>query len=56
MGAGAGVFFDWFDALSYEQAMQLDGSHQQIETIVQPGYPRGFASVYRKSVMKFTAT
>jgi hypothetical protein len=37
--AGAGVFFDWFDALSYQQAIQLDGSHQQIETIVAPGYP-----------------
>ncbi len=37
--AGAGVFFDWFDALTYQQAIQLDGTHQQIETIVQPGYP-----------------
>jgi hypothetical protein len=36
---GAGVFFDWFDAQQYQQAVQLDGSHQQIETIVQPGYP-----------------
>ena len=30
---GAGVFFDWFDALAYEQALQLDGSHQTIDTI-----------------------
>ena len=37
--AGGGLFFDWFDALSYEQAIQLDGTHQQIETIVGPGYP-----------------
>jgi hypothetical protein len=36
---GGGVFFDWLDAQSYEQAVQLDGTHQQIETIVQPGYP-----------------
>src|SRR5439155_22365284 len=36
---GAGIFFDWFDAQSYEQAVQPDGSHQQMETIVQPGYP-----------------
>ena len=36
---GGGVFFDWFDAQSYEQAAQLDGTHQQIDTIVQPGYP-----------------
>src|SRR5205823_689177 len=37
--AGAGVFFDWFEAQTYEQASQLDGTHQQVETIVQPGYP-----------------
>ncbi|MFL6246600.1 MAG: hypothetical protein ACJ74H_11285, partial [Thermoanaerobaculia bacterium] len=37
--AGGGLFFDWFDALNYQQAIQLDGAHQQIETIVQPGYP-----------------
>jgi hypothetical protein len=37
--AGGGLFFDWFDAQSYEQAVQLDGSHQQIETITDPGYP-----------------
>ena len=36
---GAGIFFDWFDAQSYEQALQLDGAHQRIETIVSPGYP-----------------
>ncbi len=37
--AGGGVFFDWFDAQLYEQAVQLDGTHQQIETITHPGYP-----------------
>ena len=37
--AGGGVFFDWFDAQSYEQAVQLDGTHQRIETVVRPGYP-----------------
>jgi len=37
--AGGGLFFDWFDALSNQQAVQLDGTHQQIETIVAPGYP-----------------
>src|SRR3954470_13883220 len=36
---GGGVFFDWFDAQAYEQAVQLDGTHQRIETIVDPGYP-----------------
>ncbi|HEV8345177.1 MAG TPA: carboxypeptidase-like regulatory domain-containing protein [Vicinamibacterales bacterium] len=37
--AGGGVFYDWFDAQAYEQAVQLDGTHQRIETIVEPGYP-----------------
>jgi Carboxypeptidase regulatory-like domain len=37
--AGGGVFFDWFDAQSYEQAVQLDGTHQRIQTVMQPGYP-----------------
>ena len=36
---GAGIFFDWFDAQTYEQAVQLDGAHQRIDTVVQPGYP-----------------
>jgi hypothetical protein len=36
---GGGVFFDWLDAQAYEQGVQLDGSHQQVETIVDPGYP-----------------
>jgi carboxypeptidase family protein len=37
--AGGGFFFDWFDAQQYTQAVQLDGTHQQIETIENPGYP-----------------
>jgi hypothetical protein len=36
---GGGIFYDWFDAQTYEQTVQLDGTHQQIETIVQPGFP-----------------
>ena len=37
--AGGGIFFDWLDAQAYQQAVQLDGTHQQIDTIQQPGYP-----------------
>jgi hypothetical protein len=37
--AGGGIFYDWLDAQTYEQAVQLDGTHQAIETITQPGYP-----------------
>ena len=34
---GGGIFFDWFDALTYEQGVQLDGTHQQIDTIHAAG-------------------
>lgn len=37
--AGGGIFFDWLDAQTYQQGVQLDGTHQRVETIVQPGYP-----------------
>ena len=37
--AGGGIFYDWMDAQLYEQGVQLDGTHQRIETILQPGYP-----------------
>jgi hypothetical protein len=37
--AGAGIFFDWFEAEAYARGVQLDGTHQQIETIQSPGFP-----------------
>ena len=37
--AGGGIFYNWLDAQDYAQGIQLDGTHQRIETIVQPGYP-----------------
>src|SRR5581483_5275478 len=37
--AGGGRFFDWMDAQTYTQAVQLDGTHQQTVTVVNPGYP-----------------
>jgi len=37
--AGGGLFFDWMDAQTYQQAIQLDGTHQQTVTVVDPGYP-----------------
>jgi hypothetical protein len=38
---GAGIFFDWFDAENQLHAVQLDGTHQQIETFLAPAYPAG---------------
>ncbi len=37
--AGAGIFFDWLDAENELRAAQLDGTHQQVETVLSPGYP-----------------
>ena len=55
--AGGGVFFDWLDAQAYEQAVQLDGTHQPIDTIVNPGYPDpsrgGFASILPPGRVQF---
>jgi hypothetical protein len=36
---GAGLFFDWFDAQSYEYVRQLDGRHQQLQVIVDAPFP-----------------
>jgi len=37
--AGGGLFFDWFDAETYEQTLRVDGQHQQDLVVVNPGYP-----------------
>lgn len=37
--AGAGVFFDWFEADDRLRAVQLDGAHQSVETVLAPAYP-----------------
>ncbi|MGC4084254.1 MAG: TonB-dependent receptor [Vicinamibacterales bacterium] len=36
---GAGIFFDWFEADGALRAVQLDGTHQQVETWLNPSYP-----------------
>lgn len=37
--AGAGLFFDWFEADNALRAVQLDGAHQQVLTSLAPSYP-----------------
>lgn len=39
--AGAGIFFDWFEAADRLRAEQLDGRHQQVDTVLLPPYPDG---------------
>jgi hypothetical protein len=36
---GAGIFYDWYDAQTYEQTLRVDGVHQIDEAILDPGYP-----------------
>lgn len=42
--AGAGIFYDWFGALNYEQALLTDGHRQRDLVITDPGFPDPFAS------------
>lgn len=37
--AGAGVFYDWFEAGTYEQALRVDGRRQSDLVVQNPGYP-----------------
>jgi hypothetical protein len=37
--AGAGVFYDWFEPATYEQALRVDGRRQRDLVVRNPGYP-----------------
>ncbi len=41
--AGAGVFYDWFGADTYEQTLRINGARQRETVINNPGYPDPFA-------------
>ena len=36
---GAGIFYDWYDAQTYEQTLRVDGVHQVDMAVLNPGYP-----------------
>ena len=36
---GAGIFYDWFTAQTYEQTLRVDGERQRDLVITQPGFP-----------------
>lgn len=40
---GAGVFYDWFAATTYEQTLRVDGERQRDLVITNPGYPNPFS-------------
>jgi len=36
---GAGIFYDWLDAGTFEQTLRVDGNHQRDMVVRNPGYP-----------------
>ncbi|HEX7334753.1 MAG TPA: carboxypeptidase regulatory-like domain-containing protein [Pyrinomonadaceae bacterium] len=39
---GAGIFYDWFTAQTYEQTLRVDGERQRDLVIADPSYPNPF--------------
>jgi hypothetical protein len=48
---GGGIFYDWLDAQTYEQALRVDGLRQQDLVIRNPGYPDPFAGDSTQQVL-----
>jgi hypothetical protein len=40
---GAGIFYDWFTAQTYEQTLRVDGERQRDLVIANPGFPNPFS-------------
>jgi len=39
---GAGIFYDWYGASTYEQTLRVDGERQRDLVITDPGFPNPF--------------
>ena len=40
---GAGIFYDWFTAQTYEQTLRVDGRRQRDLVVTNPGFPNPFS-------------
>lgn len=40
---GAGIFYDWYEAQTYEQTLRVDGTRQRDLAVLNPGYPDPFS-------------
>ena len=43
MRGGAGIFYDWFGAQTFEQTLRVDGQRQRDLVVTNPGYPNPFS-------------
>ena len=41
---GAGIFYDWFAAQTYEQTLRVDGQRQRDLVMANPGFPESVSS------------
>ncbi len=48
---GAGIFYDWLEADTFEQTLRVDGVRQQDLVIRNPGYPDPFAGDASQQVL-----
>ena len=49
--AGVGLFYDWFEAETYEQTLRVDGSRQQDLVVVNPGFPDPYTGGVSEQVL-----
>jgi len=47
---GAGIFYDWFAAQTYEQTLRVDGVRQQDLVVTHPGYPDPFSGGFQTTL------
>ena len=44
---GAGIFYDWFAAQTYEQSLRVDGQRQRDLVVANPSFPNPFAGGFQ---------
>ena len=47
---GVGLFYDWYDAQTYEQTLRVDGERQSEVAIRNPGFPDPYLAVPGSSI------
>ena len=47
---GAGIFYDWFGAQTFEQTLRVDGRRQRDLVVTNPGYPNPTSGATQKTL------